>query len=319
MKTTLKPSLNYPFPDLINPFATEVENLVVQWIQQDYQSMPETYHQKKDGYRHKETLAGKMMARMYPYASLQQLTPIARFSLWGLSYDDFYEDCTTAELQDLRNRAVAVLRGYPLEPGENEIFRQLQLQRKEMLPQMSAAWMERYAQSISAGFEGMQFEAPYKAKMEFPGLYDYMAIREKAVLVYPLVVLLELQLEQPLPDEIANHPHMLSIAAITCRILAWCNDFFSLAKEIGKDVMNLVLVIQHHEKCTLEEAFAEAENIHNQDLIMYLNLCTNLPDFGKYNQLVNQFIEVNNLMIQGHKSWYEQDTVRYKVDRSAQP
>lgn len=314
MKSTLRPQLNYPFQDLINPMAGKVEELVVQWIEKDYQSMPEAYHKKKTSYKHIETLAGKMMARMYPYATLQQLIPICRFSLWGLSYDDFYEDCTMAELQDLRNRAVAVLRGYPLYPGENAIFHQLQLQREEMLPQMSPAWMERYAQSISAGFEGMQFEAPYKAKMEFPSLHDYMAIREKAVLVYPLIVLLELQLEEPLPDEIANHPQMLSIAAITCRILAWCNDFFSLAKEIGKDVMNLVLVIQHHEKCTLEEAFAEAENIHNQDLVLYMNLCSNLPDFGKYNHLVKQFVAVNNLMIQGHKSWYEKDTVRYKVD-----
>lgn len=308
------PRLKYPFPDLKNEHADRIEAATKEWLTNEYGSLPYDFQTKQKKYKYWETNVGHMGARMYPVAGFQQLTPICRFLLWGLSNDDYYEDCSMSQLQALRERAVAILKGYPLEASDNELFNQLRLQRNEMLALMPDYWMNRYAQSIDRGFEGMQLEAPYKATMQYPSVADYMAIREKAVLVYPLIDLVELQIGDALPDDIFYHPHIQRISALVCRILAWCNDYFSVKKERGKDVMNLILVIEAEEKITLEQAYMKAIAIHDQDVAEFIRLRDNLPaHFGDFKPMVENFIYHLGLLISGHKSWYEKDTLRYKV------
>ncbi|CAL1517480.1 terpene synthase family protein [Chitinophaga sp. MM2321] len=311
------PGLKYPFPDLKNEHADRIEAATKTWLQNDYGSLPYDFQTKQKKYKYWETNVGHMGARMYPVAGYTQLIPIARFLLWGLSNDDYYEDCTMSQLQALRERAVAILKGYPLQADDNELFHQLHKQRNEMMALMPAWWMARYTLSIDRGFEGMQLEAPYKATLQYPSVADYMAIREKAVLVYPLIDLVELQIGTALPDDIFYHPHIQRINALVCRILAWCNDYFSVRKERGKDVMNLILVIENEEKLSLEDAYRKAIAIHDQDVAEFIRLRDNLPaDFGNFKPAVDRFIHHLGLLISGHKSWYEKDTLRYKVKHS---
>ncbi|RBL90397.1 terpene synthase family protein [Chitinophaga flava] len=307
------PSLSYPFPDLKSTYAGRVETLAKQWLLNDYVNMPDEFKKKSEKYKYWDTNVGHMAARMYPYASFHRLIPISRFLLWGLSNDDMYEDASISELQCIRERAVSILRGHAVRENENELFNQLRLQREEMLEFMPLYWMTRYTNSISAGFEGMQLEYYYKAKMIFPGVDDYLAIREKAVLVFPLIDLIEIQSGHALPDKIFYHPDIQRIASLTCRIVAIANDYFSTWKERGKDVMNLILVLEHQEGLTTTDAYLRAIKIHDDYVTEFCDLSNNLPDFGIYQKTVTKFIDQLGTLISGHYSWYVNDTKRYLV------
>lgn len=306
LNTQTLPRLYYPFEDLISPYAAQLEAETKKWIYNDYAFLPEEIKKKYD-----HTNAGYLMARFYPLATFEQLIPLARFSLWGLTFDDFYEHQGSQQIRVLRKRVMDILQGAAPLPSENDLFPQLATMRDELSKLMPPNWMARFTISMDKYIEGMELEAPYKATLQFPPLQEYMAIREKSVDVYPLIDFVELVTTHALPDEVVNHPIMQKIAALTCRMIAWCNDYFSVQKEQGRDIMNIILVAQHEYNLSLEDAYAAAVRIHEQDLEAYLQLIAALPDFGSYNEQVQQFIYYNGLMIQGHKSWYEIDTRRY--------
>jgi hypothetical protein len=195
---------------------------------------------------------------------------------------------------------------------ENEFFWQMYEMANDFRKFMPPFWMDRFAHSMALYFEGMAEEAPFKATLQFPSIEQYMAIRWKSVDVLQMIDGLEVATEMPLPDAVRHHPHMEQIAWLTCRIIAWCNDYFSAAKEQGLDVMNLILICQHQYHLSLDAAVQEAVRLHNEDVNTYLELCQSLPDHLKDDPAVQKFLSYNNYMIAGHWRWYITDTQRYR-------
>jgi hypothetical protein len=300
------PGLEYPFPDMINPLVSELERQTKNWIYKDYSSIPQAIKLK---YEH--TYTGHLTARFFPLASYDRLIPLARSSIWGLVFDDYYEHCTPYELDELRKNIVGVILGDLPNPVKNIFYVQMKLMAEEFRKIMPIYWIERFAKSMDIYIHGMAEEAIYKANLIFPDPEEYMRIREMSVDVLQMIDGIEVETGMPLPSEIREHPILKKIASITCRMIAICNDCFSAAKEKDRDVMNLVLVLQHTYHLSFNEAIQEAIKMHNEDLKLYLDLYANRPDFGSYNEAVNKFLQYNNLMIAGHWRWYTTDTYRY--------
>lgn len=299
-------SLKYPFEDSISPFAELVEDQTQRWLQQGYGLLPAEI--KK---RYGATKTGYLTARFFPLASYERLLPLSMSSLWGLAFDDYYEHSSSATFSMLKERISAIIRGACPQGTENEFFHQMKTMAEGFQKFMPEHWMKRFARSIERYIEGMAEESLYKASLQFPTLEKYMDIRWKSVDVLQMVDGLEVATEMPLPDSVRHHPGMEQIVKLTCRIIAWCNDYFSYKKETGRDVMNLVLVLQHELGCSLEQALSQAIYIHDQDVGCYLALKAQLPDFGTFQGAVEKFLYYNELMIAGHWRWYLTDTARY--------
>ncbi|MBV8251502.1 MAG: hypothetical protein JO154_02760 [Chitinophaga sp.] len=306
MQTLTYRDIYCPFEDAISPFAEKLENEIKSWINQDYGYLPEKIRRK---YEH--TGVGYVGARLFPKTSYSGLISICRFSLWAFINDDAYERCNTEQLEILRLQVIAALRGQAVE-SDTITNLQLPVLRKELLKLGGASWMNRFINSLDSYFKGMQLEIPYRSQLKFPKLEKYKLIREIAACVYPLVDLIELETGTVLPDEVALHPIIRRFAQLTCRIMAWANDFYSAPLEDGHDVLNLVLIIRNEENCTMEEAYTKAIAIHNTDIQEFIVLRTVLPDFGEWNSTVNKFLENITLMITGHLQWLELNTARYK-------
>ncbi len=301
------PRLQYPWPDLISPYVDELEQEINDWLWNEYDCIPTDIKRK-----YEKTLLGHITARFFPMASRERLTPLNMNSLWGICFDDYHEHCTVDQLKRLKHRVEDILIGSPPLKEENAIFQQLAAMRDAFARFMPTHWLARFSNSMGQYVQGMVEEAPYKSRLQHPTLADYMNIRMKAVDVYPLVSFAEVVIGYTFPREVIYHPAMCRIADLTCRIVAWCNDYFSIWKEQDKDIMNIILIIQHQYRISRQEAFEEAVRVHQADVEDYITLCNSLPDFGIHNGKVKEFIYHNNLMIQGHKSWYEKDTQRYK-------
>lgn len=304
---SIDPALKYPFPDTISEHAADLEEQTRTWLHKYYPSLP---HEIKEKYRH--TATGYLTARFFPFASAERLVPLAQSSLWGLAFDDVYEHCTPDMYTALSRRLTSIIRGESLPlSSENEFFHQMHLMAEGFRKFMPQFWMERFARSMKIYFEGMAAEAPFKAALKMPTLEEYVNIRWRSVDVLQMVDGLEVATEMPLPDQVRHHPQMEEIAKLTCRIIAWANDFFSIGKEDTRDVMNLILVLEHQQQLNRSDAIHAAVRYHDDDVNIYLDRCRRLPDFGPYNHAVQQFIDYNNYMIAGHWRWYITDTKRY--------
>ncbi|WP_143306307.1 terpene synthase family protein [Chitinophaga vietnamensis] len=308
MQTLTYRDIYCPFPDAISPYADNLETQIRKWLQQEYGYLPEKIRRK---YEH--TGVGYVGARLFPNTSYDGLLSICRFSLWAFINDDAYERCTADQLEMIRLQVISALQGRPV-ASDTGIANNLQLPvlRKELLKLASPSWLRRFTHSIDSYFKGMLLEIPYRNMQQYPRLEKYKLIREIAACVYPLVDLIELETGTVLPDDIALHPIIRRLAQLTCRIMAWANDFYSAPLEDGHDVLNLVLIIRHENNCTLDEAYSKAITIHNQDIQEFIVLRTALPDFKEWNTTVNKFIENLTLMITGHLQWLELNTARYK-------
>jgi hypothetical protein len=158
----------------------------------------------------------------------------------------------------------------------------------------------------------MMDEVPYKGIMRFPSFDKFQNLRERTIGVQAYLDLIEMQLPSCLPDEIVNSDYIKQLYRLATRVFSWCNDFHSLLKDIGREPLNIVLVLENEYKLPLAEAHAMAMEMHNRDLQSICDSQKNIPDFGVYQDAVAQFVNLLGVMIRGQHEWYKNDTMRYK-------
>lgn len=297
----------YPFRKMVSPFADELDQQVNKWLSQ-YDCL--NSHQKAKLRRGR---FGNLAAHFFPLATFQQLIFMARWNLAFFAFDDTYGPLPLDELKVVCKRATAILQGDPVREDDNEIFRQIGILRQELLAYATPSWMEQFIHSMQLFFEGMQIDTKYsyQEKVNYPTIAEYIEIREKIVATYPLLDMVEMEINCILPRQIIADPFIHRIRQLACRLVSWSNDVYSLDKELkDHEAMNLVLVIQHEEKCSLEEAIERAVLIHDEDLCEFVDLLAALPHYGKYNREVREYVRAVGLLLQGHILWYNH-TKRY--------
>jgi hypothetical protein len=314
------PRPEYPFlsgyefhsDKLLNPHAEQLK------IDTDEMIASYTFLSESTRQKYKLMNSGFITARMLPYpGDYQRAAACNRVTLWMLVQDDYYELASQAELELFRQRFERMWLGDEPEPGDNEILRQVSLSRKEMAVLMPDTWIERVIEAFNEYFiYGMGGEAPYKATQRCPPLAEFFLIREYSLAEYPYMLMQEVIHDFPLPDFLAKHPVIKQFQRLTCRIMAWQNDFYSLPKEIGRDseMMNIVLVLQNEYNMSLEEAYAEAIRISDTDIREFHALFAAMSDFGAYQQQVITYVVYLMAEIQGLQLYYERDAFRYTSD-----
>ncbi|RAJ82316.1 terpene synthase family protein [Chitinophaga dinghuensis] len=302
------PKPRYPFPGLMNPHADMVKTATDNWIDERYQFLPKQMQMK-----YKLSNFGYITARCLPdIHDFQKFEPCGRFMLWGTVFDDYYEHCNELQLQGLSQRVVDILNGDKVLLDEHPIFHELVVVRNELRAFMPDIWMQRFNEHVRVFIDSMQWEAPYKTNKVHPSLATFMTIREITIGVHAFLDLIEIQTGTILPNEIMDHAYMKQLYALTSRIFAWCNDFFSLEKDMGREVMNLVFVVQKEYNLSFEDACTEAMRIHDKDVADLVALQKNQPDFGEFNSVVKAFASYLGTMIEGQNAWYNVDTKRYQ-------
>jgi hypothetical protein len=298
----------YSFPSLISSWAPAIHADTDKWIEQDFYFLPD-----KMRYKYRLSNFGKISARCLPcMPTYEHLQVAAKFMLWGTIFDDYFEFMSREELCRLHDRAISILQGAAPRPEETPLFAILVDIRNELIRLMPGYWLQRFAANVAIWIASMQEEVPYKGVMLFPSLADFMMLREKTIGVQAYLDLIEMQLDYSLPDEVMKSDYMKELYRLTARIFGWCNDFHSILKDIGREPLNLVLVLQNEYNISLEEANAMAMTIHDEDVLLLCDLQANMPGFGIHHQQAQLFVYYLGVMIHGQNEWYLHDTLRYK-------
>jgi hypothetical protein len=253
-------------------------------------------------------------ARMAPTTSYEKLIPCVRLAVQFVVLDDQLEFSTREETKQCLDRIIEIVKGAEPLPDENGTFHQMAILRDEFAAFMPPTWMAQFIRNLQRVMKyGIMDEMPYKISGSTPPLEYFMVLREYCVLMYPYYLWAAIESDFVLPDYIDEHPVMMRLMALACRLEAWQNDFHSYAKEICLDSegMNLLIVLQKQCNMTLEEACTEAKRIHDADLAEFIALHENLPDFGEHQQQVYNYISCLGTILQGINTHYAKDTLRY--------
>lgn len=315
IRKILNDRFNYPFPNLISPFAATLQEVTdTQWIDGELKDLVPFSTREK----YKQTKTGFMSARWWPKTrSFERMLPLGRFMLWSMYNDDMYEVATVAEVRNAQERSVAVLKGQ-ITPEEAQIPLAYQLYaiREGFMEFIPAASVNRFANAINDYFDGLEMEVLYKQQKIFPTVGNLLNIRVRILMICAFIDTIEIQNEVTLPDHIYAHPVIKRLYELTTRIIGYFNDVQSLLKdeESGEVYFNVVKVLQHHYQITRDEAVAETIRLHDADLEAFLVLRAALPDFGKWNDAVLALIEDMGAFMKGWQSVSLLETARYGIN-----
>jgi hypothetical protein len=312
MPTIILPRINYPFPSLINPNveAAHVQNL--QWVQvSGFMNTAEALT------RFNRARFAWLAARAFPHAELHELCIIANFNTWLFMLDDqcdeaqlgkksvYLEHITDGFMDILKhNKQIDTVLGNSL----SDIWRRMQQLG-------SAAWQQRFIRSMEEYFTSCHWEAGNRAAGATPTVAEYVTMRPYTGALFADVEAIEIIEKVYLPSHVLQHFIVQRLVLACNNIVCWSNDIFSCAKEAKQgDVHNLVLVLEHERKLSLQDAVNETARMHDEEVKLFTALEKLLPSFGaETDKELERFVAVLRSWITANYDWSFHDTKRYQV------
>lgn len=306
------PHLSCPFPEKISPFADKVHAHTIEWVKY-FQLVTE----KKAFERLRLSKFGRLAARAYPDAALDRLEIISDWNTWLFVIDDQCDESGLGkhpdQLLNLHNRCLEILSGYPTKPGDIPLIRALYDIYRRLKPLSSQAWMLRFAKSISEYFEATYWEAQNRFYKRWPDTDSYSLMRPFSGGLYTDIELIEIAEKINIPCAARAHPLLMELANLTNNVVCWSNDIISLRKEQAHgDMHNMVMVMQHEMKITLQEALNLVKKRIDEQIQQFLMIEKQLPKFVEFSDHdLKKYVAVLRSWMRGNLDWaYE--SKRYK-------
>lgn len=294
--------LRYPFPDILHPQVDELEAFATQVVDacNIVASLRNTI---------KAAAPGSLIAGFFPLAPTACLFTVVRYLVFAFIVEETYTRLPYTELESRCKRIQDFLKDGRVLPGDGEDIRQLKLCMDEAIA-LSATpqWLQRFGTDTDAFCQSLLTETTFyenSRPVRYPDMEQCIRYREDQTAVYPFIDYAELVLNTYMPDHIYNHPFIQQLRTLTARFIVYVNDLYSVEKDIfHEEMMNVCLIIQHETGCSLMEAQERTWELNNQELAVFMSLCTSPPDLGAYNKAIGRYIRYLQQFIQGNLSWH---------------
>lgn len=317
------PLLNCPFEAKISPFVSEIDRHTSSWLQEfNLLQSDEAYD------RFRKYKFAWMTARTYPDADLDFLCTANDLNTWLFVLDDLLDHVTPETsayreqvyLQQVITDFVNVLRYDKCIGREtNPVLAALSDFWNKMRQLSTVSWQCQFTLSLKATFEAAVWEAENAKQRRHPSVFQYMQMRPFFSGANLGTDMLEVAAQTYLPVFVLQNEQFQKLVDLARRAVCWANDLFSLSKELAHgDDHNLVVVIEHEQQITLEEAIAETAAIHNREIALFNELRTQLPSFGAHIDLsIQRHLDALGTMVRGFMDWSIYDTARYEFNYTA--
>ncbi len=310
--------LRYPFSSAINEHAGQVHIETVEWAKSSgLISSDEAYDQAIEG------RLGWLAGYFHPTASRDTLRLISDWCTWMFLRDDLLDDPNyfrhPERLATLDTRFLEILRGARPDVNDAPLSMVLAALRDRLRPKVPAdLWMRRFIRSVREHFESTLWEAINRAEGIVPDLTTYNRMRPITGGMDVDTDFIEISTGIYLPPEVHGHHVVGALTRLSNLSVCWTNDFFSLQKELARgDVHNIVVVIQHEDNLTLEDAIKAAIEMNEESVHTFLDLEQTLPSFGpSIDENLEQYVSVLKARMSGNLAW-SIGSARYKSLRSS--
>jgi 5-epi-alpha-selinene synthase len=314
------PVLYSPFPSAINQHCDAAYQRTLDWVR--------SFNFVADESLYQSLLAAKfdvLTARVYPYASLEDLEIFTDMMIWNFFVDDQFEKAGMSKqlkiLEPWHARLVEIMKkNAELSDIDTPAVRAWGdiMQKLHRLPYVTSEWVLRFTKNMENYFQGIRWEALNNSQGITPDVATFIKIRTFTSAVYPFIDLILIMDRIALPPEVLKHPIVKRLELATNNVVAWSNEIFSFDKETrAGNNFNLVTVLQQEYQISLQEAFDRAAELHNAEVELFINLSAQLPSFGtEIDANLERYLLGLRSWIRGNVDWSVQ-TGRYYINQAA--
>ena len=310
-----------PFIPRVNPFLPEAEDRHLGWMRGTGLLSSADAEAK-----YRMWSPAEVGARWFYLAQGDDLALGCDVFGWFFAFDDQFDGPLGRHPEEVAaavQRTAAVLDGESGSAGTGHplVAAFADLWRRERAG-MSPAWRERAVRHWKQYLHAHAAEAANRAQEVWPSLPDYLELRYRTGFMPPLLDLIERIWHSELPAPVYDSPELRLMRYVTNQNINIVNDVLSLDKEEAQnDQHNLVLVIEHHQRCTRHEAIAKSRRMVDEWTRTFsrtepaiADVCDRLdvPVTDRIN--VYGYIEGLRTAIRGNYDWCAQ-TDRYAAHR----
>jgi 5-epi-alpha-selinene synthase len=318
MKNLVFPDLYCPFPSQINQHVDVLEKHALEWVLRFNLLKDELSYQ-----RFRQAKFYWLAASIYPNCSIEELKiandMISFVFIWDdqTDYDNSVLGNQPEIIKAVCNRFIEILNGAEITGEDVPLSFALSDIRQRIIQRGSLTFFHHFVHSFEDYLNGCIEEANDRLKVQLLSLEDYIRRRSSISGVALFLNLIEFCDQVTLPYFLRNHEIIKRINQMSINIPAWCNDIFSVRKEISTGQLhNLVLVLQHQQHMTLEDAIKYAVKMHNEEVNNLANLEKYIPYVGiEVDEKISKYISGIHSWIRGHMDWYLHSG-RYQVEES---
>ena len=307
------PKLYCPFPSYVNQHAEAVDNHILEWVNK-FNLV--TNHEHFE--RLRKSKFGRLAARAYPDAPLEELKIVAVWNTWLFIRDDLCDESGLGKnpdlLSEVHDELLEVLKGRAPQEYDSALSHALFDIRKRLLLKASPAWMCRFINSVIEYFDSSLWEAQNRASGILPETGVYILMRPYTGGLYTDIDLIDIAEDIYLPLHVRKHEVVQRLALMANNVVCWSNDIISYAKESKhQDVHNLVATLLATQP-NLQKAVDMAADLINTEVHAFIELENRLPFFSpEINRDLQRFVAVLRSWMRGNLDWaYESG--RYKIE-----
>lgn len=216
----------------------------------------------------------------FPQLDLDATVRIGKYLALWLLWDDVDVEALS---EGWRIGAAEVLEGR--RPAQLSRFDEgwWQLMR-EFSATRSPEWVERLCTIMQRWSDAAQAEAALKFRYqetgELPSFATQLELRIATIGMYGAACLLEELHDQEAPRAFHQHPIISMLQYLGNKIVGLGNDLFSFGKDYAEGQINLVSTLMRERGLELEDALAELVSMHDQALLQYDRLATQIAPWA---------------------------------------
>ncbi|KAF9256195.1 terpenoid synthase [Marasmius fiardii PR-910] len=238
----------------------------------------------------------------FPDADLEHLKTCMMWMFWAFAVDDFSDSRVKSQaISEQQNELSSALSD---SSGTRAFSDSYAAMLWDILHRMrttaTAGNLSRFKGGLLEQAKAQLQQSLNRNLGTFPTVAEFIPLRRSAFGGNFSAAMVEYAIDLNLPDGMFEHPATVSMSDALIDIMAWANKEFN-----DGDTQNLVLIIQHHLCCTLQEAVDELVKMIERRMADYLNMKADIPSFGEGDdQEVARYFRVLEEFVRACITWY---------------
>jgi len=297
------PKLDCPFPSAINQHAEAVNNHTLNWVKKFDLVLDEDNFQ-----RLQKSKFGRLAARAYPNAPLEELKIVSDWNTWLFIRDDQCDESGLGKdpirLSGVHAELLEILLGRAPEQYDSALGHALYDIRSRLLRKASSAWMSRFVYSVIEYFESSVWEAINRADQKIPDTETYILMRPYTGGLYTDIELIDITEDIYLPLHVRKNEVIQRLSLMANNVVCWSNDIISHAKESKHhDVHNLVATLLPSQP-SLQHAVDLAAEMTRAEIDAFVELEKQIPAFSAdIDRDVQRYVAILRSWMRGNLDW----------------
>lgn len=225
--------------------------------------------------------AGLLTAMTYPGAAFPQLRVCNDFLTYLFYLDDLSDDMDDRGTRPMADAVLNSLYHPHKSRSSARVGKMARDLYKRILLTASPGARQRFIETMDFFFQSITQQAEDRAAGVIPDLESYIALRRDTSGCKPCWALIEYAYNLDIPDEVMEHPLILSLGEATNDLVTWSNDIFSYNVEQSRgDTHNMISVVMNEEGLDLQSAVDFVGNMCKQSIDRFNEDWANLPSWG---------------------------------------